>query len=312
MPRASSRSSASECASSSLTAAISATRGRIVADAVAEQAELQGDADEPLLRAVVQVALEPPPLVVAGGDDPLARVLQLADAILVLQRDRRRGADRAHELGILVERGVVEQRGECATVGFQDAGRRVRVRSPARRRPDRRSAARDRRACGPAPARARGRASLRTSCRRSASPPRASRERSSPARNAAGTTNSELTASHRMSSVRANCSSANSSRHDDAGDAREHGAAARPRRRAPAGEDHQRDREAGARDEPLARRVQRQRQVLVRGEQQEVSRQLVEGVHRELQDELEHERADQQALAPGLEPAAGEVRRAAA
>ena len=95
---------------------------------------------------------------------------------------------------------------------------------------------------------------------------------------------------------------------DDAGDAREHGAAARPRRRAPARPDHQRDREAGSRDEPLASRVQRQGQVLVRGEQQEVARQLVEGVHRELQDELEHERADQQAVASAFEPAAGEER----
>ena len=59
-------------------AAISATAAGSSRDAVAQQAELQGDADEPLLRAVVEVALEPPPLVVAGGDDPLARVLQLA------------------------------------------------------------------------------------------------------------------------------------------------------------------------------------------------------------------------------------------
>ena len=147
----------------------------------------------------------------------------------------------------------------------------------------------------------------RTSCRRSASPPRASRERSSPARNAAGTTNSELTREPQDELGAGELQQREQQQADDAGDAREHGATARARRRAPAGEHHQRDREAGARDEPLTRRVQRQRQVLVRSEQQEVSRQLVEGVHRELQDELEHERADQQALAPGLEPSAGQV-----
>ena len=50
-------------------------RRRVVADAALEQPQLQRDRDEPLLRAVVQVALEPPALGVAGRDDPLARRL---------------------------------------------------------------------------------------------------------------------------------------------------------------------------------------------------------------------------------------------
>ena len=41
--------------------------------------EVQRERHQPLLRAVVQVALDPPPLRVGGGDDPRARVLELGD-----------------------------------------------------------------------------------------------------------------------------------------------------------------------------------------------------------------------------------------
>ena len=47
-------------------------RRRVAADVGLDQPELQGEGDQPLLGAVVQVALEPPPLGVAGRDDPLA------------------------------------------------------------------------------------------------------------------------------------------------------------------------------------------------------------------------------------------------
>ena len=84
-----------------------------------------GERDEPLLRAVVQVALEPPALGVAGRDDPLARRLQLGEPrlglrvqALVLERDRRRGADRLDQLGVVVERGVVDERGDLAAVAL--------------------------------------------------------------------------------------------------------------------------------------------------------------------------------------------------
>ena len=46
--------------------------GRVVADPVAQQPQLQRHPDEPLLRAVVQVALQPAALGVARGDEPPA------------------------------------------------------------------------------------------------------------------------------------------------------------------------------------------------------------------------------------------------
>ena len=47
-------------------------RRRVAADVGLDQPELHGQRDQPLLSAVVQVALEPPPLGVAGRHDPLA------------------------------------------------------------------------------------------------------------------------------------------------------------------------------------------------------------------------------------------------
>ena len=105
-------------------------RGRVVPDAVLEQPQLQRDPDQALLRAVVQVALEPPPLGVAGGDDPLARGLELGQLRLglgeqprVVDRDRGRRRDRLDQLGIVVERRVVDERAERAAVAL-DAGHR--------------------------------------------------------------------------------------------------------------------------------------------------------------------------------------------
>ena len=73
MPRASSRSSSSEWASSSLAVGRELLRlGGVAPDVGAEHPQLQRERDEPLLRAVVQVALEPAALGVAGRDDPLA------------------------------------------------------------------------------------------------------------------------------------------------------------------------------------------------------------------------------------------------
>ena len=107
-------------------------RGRVVADPVLEQPELQRDPDEPLLGAVVQVALEPPPLRVAGRDDPLARGLQLDQPrlrlgvqVLVLERDRGRRGDRLDELRVVVERGVVDQRRDALAVALDGRDRPV-------------------------------------------------------------------------------------------------------------------------------------------------------------------------------------------
>ena len=50
---------------------------RVGGDAALDHAELERHGDEPLLCPVVEVALEPPPLRVAGGDETLARGAQL-------------------------------------------------------------------------------------------------------------------------------------------------------------------------------------------------------------------------------------------
>ena len=79
MPRASSRSSASDWASSELALEIKRLRRRVVAHAALQEAQLQRERDEPLLRSVVQVALQAPALGVAGRDDALARGLDLRE-----------------------------------------------------------------------------------------------------------------------------------------------------------------------------------------------------------------------------------------
>src|SRR6185436_634181 len=50
---------------------------RIRADRRLGEAQLDGEGDEVLLRAVVDVALEPAAFLVLGGDDPLPRRAQL-------------------------------------------------------------------------------------------------------------------------------------------------------------------------------------------------------------------------------------------
>ena len=119
MPRASSRSSSSEACSSALDSSSSAGRVRVRLHLHPRQLELQGQRHQPRLRAVVQVALEPPPLGVARLHQPRPRGAQLLDPrpqlglqALVLERQRRRRARRAHELRLLVQRGIVGDRGD--------------------------------------------------------------------------------------------------------------------------------------------------------------------------------------------------------
>ena len=77
MPRASSRSSESPRASSSW-ASVRTSRARQVAlELRGDDVQLEGDRDEPLLSAVVQVALEPHPFGVADLDEPRPRRGQL-------------------------------------------------------------------------------------------------------------------------------------------------------------------------------------------------------------------------------------------
>ena len=101
-------------------------------DAALDHLQLERHADEPLLCAVMEVALQPPPFGVTGGDDALARGPQLREPILglglqsrVVERDRRGGGHRAHELGIVVERRVVDQHRELPAVALDGRGRAV-------------------------------------------------------------------------------------------------------------------------------------------------------------------------------------------
>ena len=88
----------------------------VAAEVAAEHAELERERDEPLLRAVVEIALQAAALVVPRLDDPLARAAQLLEPrpqlhvqARVLERDAGRGAHGAEELGLVVERRVVQQ-----------------------------------------------------------------------------------------------------------------------------------------------------------------------------------------------------------
>ena len=118
MPRASSRSSSSE--RGELVARRRREllgRRRITPDVGLDHPQLQRDRNQSLLRAVMQVTLEPAALGVAGRDDPLARRLHLGEPglrllqqALVLERHRRRRPDGLDHLRILVERRVVDER----------------------------------------------------------------------------------------------------------------------------------------------------------------------------------------------------------
>ena len=80
MPRASSRSSDRLVWSSSWARSSSVASSGSPPARRARGAEQEGQRHEPRLRAVVQVALQPPPLGVAGLDDPRARGAQLLQA----------------------------------------------------------------------------------------------------------------------------------------------------------------------------------------------------------------------------------------
>ena len=98
-------------------------RRRVGADVALQQAQLQRDRDEALLGAVVEVALEPPPLGVAGRDDALPRGLQLDHPraqlglqALALERDVRCGAHHLEQIGLVGEGRVVHERGDVPAV----------------------------------------------------------------------------------------------------------------------------------------------------------------------------------------------------
>ena len=110
---------------------------RVRLQAALGQPELQRERDQALLGAVVQVALQAPALEHRDLDDPRARGLQLVEAgaqlglqALVLQRQRGGGGDRAHEPGLVGQRGVVDDRADADALAL-DLGR-PRGRSPPR------------------------------------------------------------------------------------------------------------------------------------------------------------------------------------
>ncbi len=106
----------------------------IVGEVLLEHPELEGERDEPLLRAVVEVALEPFSLLLTGREDARTRAVELVEpgAELgleprVLERDPGRGGRRGEQLGLVVERGVVDQ-GRDALAVVVDQRRRAAVR----------------------------------------------------------------------------------------------------------------------------------------------------------------------------------------
>ena len=105
---------------------VEALGGR-AAELRAQQSQREREHDEPLLGAVVEVALEPPPLGVAGLDDARPRRAQLLEPRarlrlqpLVVEREPGGGAD------LLEQTGIVEQLGRGGRAR-RPAGRRARA-----------------------------------------------------------------------------------------------------------------------------------------------------------------------------------------
>ena len=89
--------------------------------------ERHRDGDEPLLRAVVQVALEPPPFRIGGVDHPRTRDSKLFEPraqvglqTFVLEREPGGGTDGVDEIGLILERRIVNEGGDGATFAFDD------------------------------------------------------------------------------------------------------------------------------------------------------------------------------------------------
>ena len=108
-------------------------RGVAVA-AVAREPHGQPEPEQCLLRAVVEVALDPAALGVGRRHEPRARLphleqsrAQLGLQARVLQREPRRRGHRLEQLGVLEQRRVVDQGGErlVVVVQYRDAPARV-------------------------------------------------------------------------------------------------------------------------------------------------------------------------------------------
>ena len=91
---------------------------------------MQREGDEALLGAVVEVALESPPLGVGGVDDPRPRVsgllelgAQLGEEPLVVERETGGAGDCVEQCGVLAERSVVNQRRDFLAAALEDRDR---------------------------------------------------------------------------------------------------------------------------------------------------------------------------------------------
>ena len=113
-------------------------RGRVVAQGFLGHPQVEGEGDEALLGAVVQVPFEAPPLGDAGFHDPCARVphlvelgAQLHEEALVLECEPGCARDGVEQGRVLAQRRVVDERGDLAAVALED-----RDRSPGSRNDD--------------------------------------------------------------------------------------------------------------------------------------------------------------------------------
>ena len=134
----------------------------------AGELQRERERDESLLGAVVQVALEPAPLSVAGGDDPHAGGAQVGELreqlgvqALVIEREAGARGDLVDQSRVIEQARPVGQQRDLDAVAHERCGRVARRRAAARRRrrsgrprAGRRAADRGRRGCGRAPARA--------------------------------------------------------------------------------------------------------------------------------------------------------------
>ena len=139
MPCASSRSSFSDARQLLARAGQQPLRLGVGRELRRDEPQPERQRDEPLLGAVVQVALEPAALGVAGLDDPRARALQLVQAgaqlglqARVLERDRGRGGDRVEQLGLVARapgRAAARRRARRRGRSASSPGRRPAPRS---------------------------------------------------------------------------------------------------------------------------------------------------------------------------------------
>ena len=90
---------------------------RLGAELRAGELQREPEREQPLLRAVVEVALEPPPLLVPGADDAGARRAQLGELgaqlrlqALVLEREPGGRAGRGEQRAPLEQHRVVDER----------------------------------------------------------------------------------------------------------------------------------------------------------------------------------------------------------